>query len=61
MENAVVNGPVSVEIKVFLIELSSRLHLEIGLVSNDVINMLKLGDSSDFVERLHEVMCPVAR
>jgi hypothetical protein len=56
MEHLVINRPESMEIQHFFVPCSSGLHLSIGLVTNAVINELKLWLWDQFVEWLIKVM-----
>ena len=52
MDHLVIDRPESVEVKHLLVPAGNGLHLAIGLVTDDVIDVKKLGDRHQSVKRL---------
>ena len=61
MHDLVVNRPEPVEVQSVLVVFDSWLHLEVGLVANNMVHFLESDGSQDLVEFLGQVMGLVAR
>ena len=61
MNDLVVSRPESVQVHHFFVVLDDRLHLEVGLVGDNVVHLLEFYRRQNFVELLSQMMSPVTR